>query len=143
MKNNILTIILCLGSICLGFVLHHYWTFGVNALQASLASEEFQEKAETMFSSCRLVELNRHGFDAEIYKMLLEQKDQKLEKMDERLAEMIFNRYQEIIGLQQRQLIVFSRESDLKETSRKYNEQRIKEHSEFIDSHNQTLKRTP
>tara|TARA_R110000850_G_scaffold218724_5_gene344233 strand:- start:2647 stop:3060 length:414 start_codon:yes stop_codon:yes gene_type:complete len=135
MKNNILAIILCLGSISLGFVLHHYWTFGANALQSSLASEEFQEKAETMFSSCRLVELNRHGFDAEIYKILLEQKDQKLEKMDERLVEMIVDRYQEIIGLHQRQLIVFNRESDLKETTREYNEQRINEHTEFFRTH--------
>ena len=143
MKNNILTIVLCLGSICLGFVLHNYWEYGGRALQTTLASEEFQEHATKLFANCRSMEITRNAQDEAIYRILLEQREQGYEKMDDLLVELIMNRYEEIIGRQQRALIVFSRESDLEETGRSYTEKSVKEGAEFIEAHNKALNRTP
>ena len=131
---------LCLGSICLGFVLHNYWEYGGRALQSTLASEEFQEDAKMMFTSCRSVELSKESYDAALYKMILSQPNLNL---DDSLIEAVSIRYKEIIERTQRGLIIFSNVNDLEDAGRPSTERLVDDSSELIKTHNQQLHRTP
>jgi hypothetical protein len=71
MKNNILTLILCLGSLALGFVLNSYWKLGDVLLQTEKAHQELADAYSGSRVSCRALEYGVNNIDIRLYQRAL------------------------------------------------------------------------
>ena len=71
MKNNILTLILCLSSLALGFVLNSYWKLGNVLLQTEEAHQELSEMYSDSRASCRALEYGANNIDIMLYQRAL------------------------------------------------------------------------